>query len=918
MPEPARIKRGASRLVAVVAALLGSAVVLVAIASLLARLALPLAELFHDRITATLGRALDVEVSATAIEARLRGLSPRVTLRDLRLRDRSTGERLLALRELRLDLDLSASLRERAPRVEGVTLVGADVEAVRGADGGIRVRGLEALRGGDPAALAFFLRRGRFSLAESRFAWTDRNNGIGPVRVQIDRLDLINRGRRHRLRIDATPVDQTPGSLLLRADLTGSPWRIGDWSGALYLRWRGQDLTSLVGGRAPGGIDLSGNAVEIEGWVGLQRGSPERLSARLVARDARLSGAAPGRPLALGDLSGIAQWRALRAGWRLDLADWSLGGQVVPAAHLVLRRRPMPAGADADAPARLHLAGTIPSLPLALLPMALQLASAAGVADPGASLPYRLTGTGRDLRYRIDFGPEGDISDWSLQGDVEALRVEQCLPEPTPALTGRPALERADRPETDRLGAPMGCAHSRTRLGGLDLLFEAGPGGGLVGLDGRDLILDATPALGGVLELGVLAGDLQWRLDGIGTVDVWGDRLIANTGDIDTLSRFRLQLDAFGASPVLELKTRMQNGRPGNYEQMMTYLPVAVIDDGLEAWLERAVQAGTLTSGELSLHGRLRDFPLECSEHNPRQHFELTLNVAGGALDYWPGRGSPERDGAGDGETTEARRGWPPLRDIDGVIRFDGRSFAIEAGHARLLESELSGGSARIEDLWRPDVLTLEAFGSGPLSDGRRLLQDSPLSRRLRGVAEAFDVDGRAGLELRLRIPLMRRTEQRESAQIEFDGALAFDGTPALRHRSLGLSLEALDGRLGFDNGGVRASGVKGRIDGQAVQLSLRSDRGGATTSVEITGRSTVDELARRFPSPLWAIAEGRAHWRVTLALDNADLRSAAPPLEVRLESDLRGLALSPPPPLGKSADVSRPFRLGAVLAGPG
>ncbi len=174
----------------------------------------------------------------------------------------------------------------------------------------------------------------------------------------------------------------------------------------------------------------------------------------------------------------------------------------------------------------------------------------------------------------------------------------------------------------------------RTRLDSLDLIFEASPGGGFIGLAPQALTIDPRPALGGVLDLQELSGDIHWRLSDDGVIDVWSDALTANTPDIDTQSRLHAQLYSFGASPLIDFSARLENGRSGNYDRLGTYLPVAIMDDGLEGWLLRAVRAGTVTSGEAHFHGRLRDFPSDCGS----EPFELTLNISGGELDYAPPR----------------------------------------------------------------------------------------------------------------------------------------------------------------------------------------------------------------------------------------------------------------------------------------
>ncbi|MGB5830548.1 MAG: AsmA-like C-terminal region-containing protein [Thiohalocapsa sp.] len=928
----------AQRLANGIGVILAALVIGAALLSLLVRLALPQADLFRDEIGDAFGRLSGVEVTMGRVDARLRGFAPQLALHDVQLRDRGNEELLLELRELRIDLDLSATLREGGLRIDGVTLVGADLDLVRGTDGRILVRGLDALRGDDPGALAFFLRRGRFSLADSKLDWTDFQADVPTVSVWVKRLDLQNRYQRHLLRISARPDGETLGDLTLLADMTGSPHHMGGWSGDLYVRWRGQDLAQLLRGRLPKDLGIESQRVDIESWNRIKAGRPTSTLARVDVGGARLQGNNDVGPGNLGDLHLLARWRPTENGWRLRLADVAFAGVDIRSAVLDFEHRtPANAGrTGSGGTPSLRLSGAIGELPLATLPRLLSIAAEQGAKGLEGLRAYDLDGQIRDLRYRLYLHPDGGPLDWQVQGALQGLRVDQCqdyaAPDPTPHLRPDPSSP----PFAGTSGTSHGCAGRVMRLDGLDLVFEAGPGGGYVGLGGQAVELDPTPVLGGVLDLTTLAGDLNWRLDGDGVLDIWTDSLTVDTPDIDTETNLKAQIYTFGASPIVDLRTRLENGRSGNYDRLDTYLPVGIMDDGLERWLLSATRAGTLTSGEASFHGRLRDFPDDCSN----EHFELTLNISGGELDYWPPRpvsvsiqAGPEPGRESDAETAAAAAGpardavsaelpgWPPVRDLAGSIRFRDRALIIDVARGELRNTRLTGGTARIENLWQPRTLDLTGRAVGPMTDGLWVLKNTPLSQNLAAVGDAFDVTGDAILELSLQIPLRKRVVEGKPKPVPVDyaGALLFDGRPSLTPRAIGMPFTGLDGRLVFDGSGVRAEGVGAQIDGQRVRIALETEQSAGpegSTRIEIAGRSSVEDLARRFPNPWWPIAEGRADWAARLQIRNSDLNLKEPPLYIEMESNLRGVALSPPAPVGKTAAEARRLLLSTALNG--
>jgi uncharacterized protein (TIGR02099 family) len=958
----------AQRLMRWLRTILAAVIIGAAVLSLLMRLALTQVDQFRQPIAETLSHVLGAQLSMGQVDARLRGFAPQLTLRNVRLRDPDSGESLLALRELRIDLDLSASLREGAPRIDGVTLVGADLEVLRQSDASIQVRGLDALDGDDPGARTFFFRRGRFSLSDSRLRWIDRRTDAPPISLHVQRLDLHNRSQRHLLKIAARPAGETVGDLTLLADLYGSAYRMGEWSGELYLRWQGHDLAALLHGRLPAGLDIASRRIDIESWNRIEFGALTSALARVELSGLSLH-PSPGlglhpklnrqRSVQIGDLGLLADWQPTDRGWQLRLAKLVIARFELPWATVNLDRLPLAVGGSDDQPRR-RLSGAIGELPLALLPrLAPIVAMASGQPESGIQTlrGFELGGQVRDVHYRLalDARPKSQeyaLVDWQLQGGIDGLRIDQCSSSssaasaPASALTSSPTstatslstvsqdvLPATPATHTARIWNPdaatlagkrappanstgaHACFTQRTRLSGLDLIFDVGPGGGYVGLHGQSTRLDPTPVLGGDLDLNVLAGDIHWRLDAEnGLVDLWTDALRASTPEISTETDLQAQLYTFGASPVIKLHTRMENGRPGNLDQLGTYLPVSIIDANLQRWLLRAIPAGTLTSGETRFHGRLRDFPNDCGN----KHFELTLNVRGGELDYWPPRPAPHSNPSDQREQAQ-RLGWPPLREIDGSLRFRDRSLIIDLSHGELRNTRLTSGNARIENLWRPISLDLQGQAIGPMTDGLWVMKNTPLAFNLARVADAFDTTGDAGLELALQIPLQPPVDKSKPRPVGFQGALQFDGTPSVTPRALPLSAIGLKGRLTFDAAGVRAEGIDASIDQQRVQIGLHtesSDRTHGKTRIDIAGRSKVRDLSDRYPSPLWSIAEGHADWTLELSLNNADLHLPSPPLRLSMQSDLRGLALSPPAPLGKNAAESRTLDAMTTLTG--
>ncbi len=917
-------------------------IILAGVLVLVLRLTLPHADGLRSLVATQLGEYLGVELSVGRLGLHLAGLQPELTLRDVVLSEPGGGEPLLALDALRVDLDLSASLLARAARIDGVTLVGAYVELYRQADGRIGVRGLDRLNGGggDGGALTFFLGEGRFSLVDSRVAWTDKQadrQGHGSTSwFKVRRLDLENQGERHRMRLRASPQEAAnpagttddarrlaqsepppktltddparvltdalvaalgedrseddDGTLILLADLTGPPRHPERWSGTLYTRWRGAEIGALLSDQLTAGLTIATDDLDLRAWLTLDQGRPERLLAELRADALTLSRDMPAaeRPaLAPLDLRLRARWRRAGAGWRFDAPDIELGRgrdgettSLAAAGFIADGTRSIVVrfgGLDLD-----RLATLAQVLAPEDLPQALRPALTGRVAGRLGVVLAQLSGPIHDETRAQDADAAGWLADaaWLVNGGIEGLGIG---PEPSP---NAPVPEGPIPP-----------------LDGLDLRFSAAPGLAVLDLGSRDLHLDLRPNLLEPLRLTRLDGTLHWRLPEAGGWELTADALRADTADVQTESRLRLRPADGGKGLYVDLTSEL---RGGNAEAMPRYLPVSRMDDRLVDWLTRAIVAGRLESGELRLRGDLARFPFD----GDAGEFDLTLNVRDGVLDYQPGKRAAvqsqeaESSGAADRSDRAAGGRWPPLEDIDAQIHFEGRRFRIEVASARILDTLVESGSASMPNLWKPRFMDIEAQGRGPLRDGLDFLADTPLSAKLGGVPRALSAEGEGELSLELNVPLSKGLE------FGYTGALDFLGGAAVTLRADDLRLDDVAGRLGFDNRGVHAEDLTANLGEQPLRLSLKSigatDGSTGATRVDVTGRTPIERLAEALPSPWWGIVDGRVDWRLSMNLDNADAAVADPPLDLRLSSNLVGVTLDLPAPFGKATGDTR------------
>ena len=474
-----------------------------------------------------------------------------------------------------------------------------------------------------------------------------------------------------------------------------------------------------------------------------------------------------------------------------------------------------------------------------------------------------------------DLGPEGHLE-----------RIAFALERP---------VDRAPRWRLAVRGNGVGLQQSGKIPGfeGLCLRLLADQNGGDLRLASEWLQVDLAPLFDRPLYLDQFSGLLSWTQGPGGALRLTGRNLVLENPDLGGRVRFSLDLPAPGRAsgsdgapgPFLDLRASLHDG---NGAAVRTYLPVGIMHPNLVRWLERALVGGRVPQADLILRGPLRDYPFR--EHQGR--FELLLEIEDGGLDYL--------------------EGWPPIEAATGALHFLNQGMEVRIESARILDSAITAGRAAIPDLWGARRLSVHGEAEGPLSDGLRILGETPLAARLGPLARSLEVAGVSHLTLDLEVPL------KPGEPLGLDGRLTWPGPAQVALKGTPLTLTDLEGGLRFTKDALTSESIGARLWGRPLTLEIATrnagDPDGAVTDFAARARIPVSDLAAHLPSPLWSIAEGEADWDLGLELRNADLKLAGLPVRWRLRSDLRGLALDLPFPLGKTTAQARPLDLAGTL----
>jgi len=935
---------------------LAVAVTVIALAALLGsmRLLLPLADRYHDEVAQLVGRALDHPVAITGLGASWHGFGPSIELEGVTVFD-DKGQPLLQCAAARVDVALLASLRHAQLELDQLTIRGAHVTVLRREDGRLVLLGLDELNAAPPAPAAqeafkhWVARQPRLAIEDSVLEWRDLTPGGRTFRLHGTRVAIRNRDGRHRLDADLALPESLGTRLAITAELSGDLFLPDEWSGDIYLR--GERLAlGAWGARTWPAVDLRSGGADIELWSDWRKG-PQRITGTVNASDVQLalqhalrediqreapqSADAPAPstqpPPTTSSTAVVSNQDSLQANPprqnpASDKSPLATSSEVSPGVCASAAAATSPdaraSAAECDAFAADAHTATTP-LDEAVPAMAKEAAAASAplvtLAALRAQFQWQRTSEGWEfdaerVGLRIGEREEGPPSEWRVvyraADGAHALEVGYSRVRIEDALALARAAQALSEAEEARLAAlaPRGelrDTYLRYQWGGtvapawllrtdfhqlalsaveavpgianVDGTFASDGARGVVSVQAGAGMVDAARWFRAPLPLTDASGRLAWRRQG----DSWqigGDDLVMHNEDIHGRAAFRLVRLAGMGPPHLDLYADFADG---NGAHAARYLPVTLMHDKAVSWLDRAIVDGRVTQGEARLYGWLNEFPFDRGDGA----FDVNFHVVDGVLDYAPG--------------------WPRLRQIATDVRFIGRSLVLRASAAKAFDSDVIGAEVKVADLaGHPAVVVVNGSARGPTADALRFVAESPLREKFGDYLAGMEASGESRLDLALGLPLAE-----QPARVQ--GTLTFANS-GLKLRDMDIDISAIDGRLGFYEGGLRGRNLRARLLGQPALVAIRSEDEGTAhaTLFEAEGSADAATIARRFLPPLAPRLEGSAPWRGTLKVMSPQHGGT----RLQISSPLTGVAVRLPEPLAKLADEERAFVLDLPL----
>jgi uncharacterized protein (TIGR02099 family) len=315
----------------------------------------------------------------------------------------------------------------------------------------------------------------------------------------------------------------------------------------------------------------------------------------------------------------------------------------------------------------------------------------------------------------------------------------------------------------------------------------------------------------------------------------------------------------------------------GQLLDVYRYLP-NTLSPQLLSWLDTSVIGGSAQETGLLFHGSLfRDSP------KIRKVTETYFRVNDVDLAYHPD--------------------WPALSNLDTTIYLNNSGVYSEGGSARVLESEISNARVHIPIPFgkAPTTVSIVADVQGPLMDGIKVLNETPIAEQISDVALNWSGTGSFVGNLKLDIPLGLRANREVYSNISvslYDNDIQFP--------EYDIAVSDLQGIFKYENfSGLTSEQFTGTLFNEEISgfvVSELSEDSGEIV-INVKGEVDVADIHSWSGQSLLSRMSGKSSYDASVHIafgEDAD-RSY-----VESTSYLEGISIDMPYPIGKEVQEER------------
>lgn len=301
------------------------------------------------------------------------------------------------------------------------------------------------------------------------------------------------------------------------------------------------------------------------------------------------------------------------------------------------------------------------------------------------------------------------------------------------------------------------------------------------------------------------------------------------------------------------------------------YIPNTITQD-LRSWLENAIRGGDGIETGLTFHGALfRGAP------GVRKTHDLFFQVEDTTLNY--------------------HDDWPNIEGLSATVHVNSYFVASDDASGRVYNSDIVSANVMvpISAQNKTDTVLIVGDAKGPMTDGLRVLNETPLAETTSYMAAQWKAEGEMIANLQLNVPVGDRREEEVFSDVRVSMNAA-----RLLMPEFDLTIDDLTGVVTYDNNnGLMSPGFTGRTFDEPIQGSIEStvNESSGEIRVDVDGAIDVEDLYQWSNQLLLTRASGKLNYATTI---HVPLGDGNEPVYVEADSDLVGVTTTLPAPLDK------------------
>lgn len=774
------------------------------------------------------------------IKAYWQGINPHLSISNIDIYD---AEERPALQLKNTNVGLSwLSIPMLEPHLSAITIRDPELTVRRVASGEIFVAGISMSAPSRPELPNWLLRQNQLVISNAKVIWLDEKRHAPELSLDNLNIELFtplwrSLVKNHTFVIDATPSVGTSNPIHLSGNFYGNDvGHTEKWHGNINIALKDGNLAAFKPW-LDYPIDLQSGTGSAEVAVKFAHHQPSSISSDVTLDNLQLQLTPTAAPLSLKKLAGKIDWELSNQGNFIGGENTNTGyaisvNDLTVSTHNGMHLQQVKGRYTQSTNDIKTLDIRLAHLDIALIqPYLLQV----GLPE---AVQQKITG----------MSAQGALDEVSLKWEASKAQTTQY---------------QFDAKFNNLSIAPHENIPGFTNLSGT---VQANEKNGELKLDSQNAKLDFKDILRWPIPADKLSGEIKWQMRGK-TTTINANKVSISSPHLSGVVDASYIMDGVKGG---QLNLRGKFGK-GDAKYATFYYPVMLGTDTLH-WLDTSILAGRAEDIDLTIKGRLADFPFVDGKNNldPKLGlFRVTAKISDVLLEYGTG--------------------WPVIDKLGLDMLFEGKRMELNAHTGNISGNRIIKSKTTIPQLDADyPMLNIDSEVQGPVSAGIYFVNKSPVHEVTQGFTDDLKTSGNGKLLLSLKIPMqeLEAAKYKGAYQIT-NGTLANESIPTLTQ---------INGLLEFTENSLSAKNVKANAFGSPIAFNLSS---GKDKAIRITtrGRITENSLQQLFREQNIAKASqyitGGTDWL-------GDIIIQKPRVNIAIRSDLSGITSHLPAPLNK------------------